>query len=93
MQFPKLNINGSHGPTLLNEYLEAASTVSSAIRALQRIDVHGRDYQTLDAQAYSRAHLEHVARLSKLESVMNELNLIADNLSEQIICAQRRSQS
>lgn len=86
MQFPKIHLNGSHGPTLLQQYLTAAQAVELAIRNVEHIDCHGRDYYTIlgNSDAASLAAAEHKARLFYLTTVAKELRAIAENISEQV---------
>jgi hypothetical protein len=83
LQFPQININGQDGMTLLRQYDTAMSAVVAAIEALQAIDVHGRDYQTLDSEAYSNAREQHRERLWSLEAINNDLTAIALDIFKQ----------
>jgi hypothetical protein len=84
MQLPRLNLNGSHGPTLVAQYRAALEAVSNAIVHVQQIDVHGRDYILLDSNAASVAFAEHRARLDKLRQIERELAAVAVELDDQI---------
>jgi hypothetical protein len=58
MMYPLLTLNGSHGPSLLQEYCEAGHAVQEAITRMEQLDVHGRDYQTMGPTAFAVAHEE-----------------------------------
>jgi|TARA_R110000803_G_scaffold45109_3_gene95178 hypothetical protein len=83
IQFPQININGQDGMTLLRQYDTAISAVVTAIEALQAIDVHQRDYQTLDSDAYYRARKQHRERLWALQAINNGLTAIALDIFKQ----------
>ena len=59
--------------SLLRHYDTAISAVVTAIEELQAIDVHLRDYQTLDSDAYYRARKRHRERLWALQAINNGL--------------------
>lgn len=82
-QFPQINLNGTDGGDLADEYMRAINAVTDAIQTVQAVTVHGRDYQTLGPEAYPAAHLEHVSRLARLLTVRDELTAIALNIAEQ----------
>lgn len=44
MEFPTINLNGSHGPTLLEDHLRVYDLLREALRELQKLVPHGRDY-------------------------------------------------
>ena len=83
-QFPALNINGTNGAALLDQYALAAEVVRDAIAAVRRIECHGRDYQTIDSDAPYVAYREHVSRIASLEAVEAELTAIALSVYDQI---------
>ena len=84
MQFPKINMNGTDGSNLLQQYLTALSSVQSAIHAVRAIEVHGRDYQTINSDAASVAMHEHRVRLGKLDGIRDDLERIAVDIQDQI---------
>lgn len=84
MQYPRIHLNGSNGQDLLNRYSTAMKTLSDAIEALQAIDVHGRDYYTISSDVAAVAMREHNARLSSLNSVLQDLERIATSIRKQI---------
>lgn len=70
---PVINLNGTSAQDLIDEYREAYSAIRKAYEVLQRVTVHGRDFQTAPAGTYEKARAEHHARLAKLQEVENEL--------------------
>lgn len=85
MQYPCIHLNGTNGQDLLDQYSTAMETLSDAIAALRAIEVHGRDYYTISDDAASIAMREHRARLSSLNSVMQDLERIATNIYDQML--------
>lgn len=86
MQFPALNLNGTNGETLRAENFAAYEAVEQALIILNRVTVHGRDYQTITDihGAYLTAQREHSVRIRMLEAVRNELAAITANIDEQL---------
>jgi hypothetical protein len=84
MQFPCINLNGTDGGTLADEYMAGIVACDKAIKAVQAITVHGRDYHVFrSGDATSVAQREHAARLARLLTVRDELTAIALNIAEQ----------
>ncbi len=84
MQFPRIHMNGTSGPELLKQYVAAVEAVQAAIHAVRAIEVHGRDYYTINSEAASTAHHEHLVRIGKLDGVREELERIAVDVHDQI---------
>jgi hypothetical protein len=84
MEFPRIHLNGSHGPTLLAQYLDAATAASEALKLLQAIDVNGRDYYVVRPNAANIAMVEHSARCAALRAIFNDLCAIAEHIDTQI---------
>ena len=82
-QFPRINLNGTDGGVLADEYMAGITAVDAAIKAVQAITVHGRDYHVISSTATPDAIAEHWARLRLLEQVREELMAIAVNIAEQ----------
>ena len=87
MQYPQVNLNGTLGAILLRQYLDAADALRAAERRLDESAPHGRDYQTLDSAldggAFCRANNEHLDRKRRLESIIQELLDIAQEIARQ----------
>jgi hypothetical protein len=84
MQFPRIHLNGSHGPTLLDQYCNAIHALHDAQAALRAIDVNNRDYYVISADAGNVAMAEHRARCAAIENLMSEINKIAESISDQL---------
>ena len=87
-QFPRIHLNGTDGGALADEYMNGIVAVGAAIKAVEAITVHGRDYYVIDRlpghpDPSSVAMAEHRARLFKLKEVHDELMAIAENVAEQ----------
>lgn len=81
MQLPQINLNGTGGVQLMEQYLLARKAVQDAIEAVAEAAPHGRDYQTLPPGSAHKAMEEHVDRMNRLRSVHNELEAIAEHLA------------
>jgi hypothetical protein len=84
MQFPRIHLNGSHGPSLLEQYDDAIAALKTAQSFLRVIDVNNRDYYIISADAGTAAFAEHHARLKALDTITAELMTIAENIDAQL---------
>jgi hypothetical protein len=84
IQCPRININGQDGAVLLRQYNEAYKAIIAARDAICAIDIHGRDYHTLDCEAYGRARDEHHGRIRALAGIKADLLAICISISLQI---------
>jgi hypothetical protein len=80
---PTINLSGTSAKQLLDEYLLAIEAMRIAISAHAKTAPRGRDYQTAAPDAFARALGEHLSRLGRLESVINELEGIVEYISDQ----------
>lgn len=76
MTYPEINLNGSEGADLAEQYLAAYFAVETAKTAMAGI-VHGRDYQTLPASAYTAAVEEMRHRITTLHDIATDMHLLA----------------
>jgi NAD-dependent oxidoreductase involved in siderophore biosynthesis len=83
MQLPRIHLNGSHGPTLFEQYHTAIAATRDALSALQGIDVNGRDYYVISSQAASLAYAEHMDRCRALRAIISDLSAIAESIADQ----------
>jgi hypothetical protein len=72
-QKPIIHINGSSKSGLQEPLRTAIEKLEEAIDAVQRTFPHARDYYPLGEEAYPRARVEAIERLSTLEGVKSEL--------------------
>jgi len=82
LMVPSVHINGTPYPELFNPVCNAGVAVREAIEALQETAPHGRDYYLQGNEALQKATSEHLARLEKLQSVLQELQDLAEGISE-----------
>ena len=75
---PTVHLNGTSKTELVGGYREAVSALNEAYTKVNAAMPHGRDYYVqADAQAYNVARDQHVARLVKLQQIMDELEAVA----------------
>ncbi len=89
-QAPVINLNGTSANSLVEEYKTASHALREAINAVQNITVHGRDYQTAPEGCYQKARSEQTARLQKLETVLEEIESLHQQVYEQQLARKRR---
>lgn len=81
MHKPTIHMNGTSKNALLESYLGAMEAIRDAIEAVQDTSPHGRDYYVQeDPDAFVGAVREHQARLKALQTVIGELEQLADLL-------------
>lgn len=78
MILPTVHLNGTSRDALVGQYNDAAEAVYQAIRAMEQLDVNGRDYYPQGPTALSSAVREHRARIDLLCQVRRDLLAIAD---------------
>ena len=83
--FPVIHLNGSGKQNLLDQLGTAAKSLYDSVSALQQAAPHQRDYyiNDPDGSKFAAAQKEHRDRLDRLSSVLEELQEIAINISQQ----------
>lgn len=81
---PTININGTSARELLKQQCLAIQTLRAAISTVQSAAPNGRDYQTALPGTFHLAQVGHIDRLARLESVMSELEQIAEHISDSL---------
>lgn len=71
MTSPTININGTYGPSLLEDVERARDAIYDAIQALRAMEPNGRDY--LDSDALHLAQQAHRRRIGHLFDINDEL--------------------
>ncbi len=81
--YPVVNMNGTSRDSLLENLLKTTSILQVAIDRLRECMPHGRDYQTVDSKLYGKARDQHIKRIEAVDSVRQELLIIADEIYRQ----------
>jgi hypothetical protein len=84
MIVPMLHSNGTSGDALLNQMMAARVAMLEAISVVTETAPNGRDYYTQGDKALSAATEEHKSRISRLYSVTDELEAIAEAICDQM---------
>jgi hypothetical protein len=79
---PTINLNGTPPRVLLEDHLAAIEALRFAISTLIAAAPNARDYQTAPGSTFLAAMSEHRMRLARLETVMGELEQIAEHISD-----------
>jgi predicted dienelactone hydrolase len=80
---PLVHLNGSSATTLLEGYRAAADALESALDALYATAPNGRDYYAQAENPIKRAEKEHFDRIRRLQSILQEVQLLHENVSDQ----------
>lgn len=88
MMVPTVHLNGTGQETLLREVAEARFALGEALSRLCAMTVHGRDYYVQDMEgqhgsSFIRAWKEHEARLSAIQSVLDDLEIYEEKIHDQ----------
>ena len=78
---PTVHLNGTSKAELLQGYLEAITALREASNKIGRAGPNARDYYVQGNDAFTKARDQHVARLTKLAEVQDELEQIAEKLA------------
>jgi hypothetical protein len=81
MMKPTIHLNGTSRDELLRQLTTAGGALRKAIGALSDAAPHGRDYYPQGSSAITKATAEHVSRLSRLQSVYEELEALAEHVA------------
>lgn len=79
---PTIHLNGTSRESLAEGYVLAMSAVADAMRAVLATAPNGRDYYVQPEGALALAQEQHRARMERLRETYNELNEIAEYLTE-----------
>ena len=99
MKLPTIHLNGSSPRTMLDDCCEDMAALRHTIRLLESHGPNGRDYYTQlpnlvdeahPVDAFEVARAEHVDRLKRLQSVLRELETLAEHLSDAMAHRSRR---
>ena len=82
MIFPTIHRNGTAAEDLLTDAIDACDALRAAIAAVQKSGPNARDYYVQPAGSFTRAQEEHIDRLHRLESVLRELEALAEHASK-----------
>lgn len=78
---PTVHLNGSSRDSLLDDHLAAINALRVALKAVQEIAPHGRDYYTQGPDALAKAVIEHTNRLHRLADTIQELSTTAEYIA------------
>ena|ERR1035437_6338847 len=81
---PIINLNGTSAEELLEINSTAIDTLRVAMIAVAAAAPHGRDYQTLHPAIFTDAQAQHDERLNMLRDVLDQLTMIAIEISDQL---------
>ena len=76
LTIPTIHLNGTSRESLVSQYADAASAVNTGIRALCENGPNARDYYVTGMGTFEKAVAEHVARIAKMQEVLNELHAL-----------------
>jgi len=80
MMHPTVHINGTSKESLTKQWCDAHEACREALRKLAEAAPHGRDYYPQGPDAYYQAREEHVARMQKIQDVINDMAYLAEEV-------------
>ncbi|NBT35917.1 MAG: hypothetical protein EBT03_10355 [Betaproteobacteria bacterium] len=82
MRHPTIHLNGTAAEVLYNLHCEAYDALRRALSALEAASPNGRDFYPQGSHAIGEAMNEHGARVSRLLSVMRELDELRESIAD-----------
>jgi hypothetical protein len=79
---PTIHLGGTSRDFLVNAVLEARAKLGEALKAMEKVAPNGRDYYPQGPDAVRVATNEHYLRVSKINMVMEELESLAEAISD-----------
>lgn len=80
---PTVHLNGTSFAGLYDPLLHVRVKLSEVIDSLAECAPHGRDYYLQDDGAHARARDEHLSRIARLQSVLDEVKVLARQVQKQ----------
>jgi hypothetical protein len=80
---PTIHGNGTSKRSILEGYGKAFMAINKASDVLRETCPNGRDFYPQGSDALEKAILQHQARMEKLQSILDDLEELADRVSEQ----------
>lgn len=80
---PTIHLNGTSFAGLHGPLARAGEAIGAAIGGLAECAPHGRDYYLQGEGAYPKARDEHLSRVARLQSVLDELKVLARQVQKQ----------
>ena len=83
---PKLNINGTSGIDMRNEYAKAYEAIELAMDALADATLNGRDFQTMDdgANVFQAARAQRCAAMDRLREAHSYVGEVLVQICDQL---------
>ena len=82
MRTPTIHLNGTSGEVLYNLHCEAYDALRRAVQALDAAAPNGRDFYVQGDHAIGEAMREHSERVSRLVSVLRELDELRESIAD-----------
>jgi hypothetical protein len=78
---PMVHLNGTSKQNLLDQYENAIKALEDAKDVLLKSAPNGRDYYPKGPDSYGIAFNQHITRVGKINSVINELISIVEEIA------------
>jgi hypothetical protein len=78
---PMVHLNGTSKQSLLDQYENAIKALEDAKDVLLKSAPNGRDYYPKGPDAYGVAFNQHITRVGKISSIINELASIVEEIA------------
>lgn len=80
---PTVHLNGTSQNDLLQQLIDATSTLRTAREAMQKAAPNGRDYYVQNDNALRTAIQQHTDRLTKIDEVIADYETIMEGIADQ----------
>lgn len=79
---PTIHPNGTGRETLVADYQRFLGALNSARTGMRDVGPNGRDYYPQGPGALERAQAEHLARMKRLDSIIEEIEAIVVHIAD-----------
>jgi len=79
---PTIHLNGTSCQELMDQIVNVERAGRKMLQALYDASPNGRDYYTQGDNAFHEVQSEHQDRVKRIQSVIDEIQEIADSISE-----------
>jgi len=83
LTYPTVHLNGTGKEALLAQNRAVYDALYETLVAMRGAQPHARDFYPQGPEAYKAARDEHVARLTALETVLDQYAAICENIADQ----------
>ncbi len=82
LSVPTMHLNGTSGDVLVAQLVDVGAALRATLRALDEAAPNARDYYVQGDEAFGKVMREHLSRVERVRSVLNEIYAINEALAD-----------